>query len=266
MCTWIGCGRILTLEYRKPVALPPFAPGGYGTPSPLQYVRRQPSRCCRGPGCPSRCGRGGAPGEWNLEPNCPPSDSFPTLSGYSAVSHSGEIPRARAVCCLLTAPTVQAHCAKVGAHLVSGLKALARKHDIIGDVRGSGLMLGVELVTDRGTKAPATAQTAHALQRMAELGALVGKVIFFPLSLSRAYNFCVGDRGTIEFSPFFYKEPASLKSPFILLLSKKTFLRPLARSKGGLHGNAFRIKPPMCFSIADADALIGIMDRALGEL
>lgn len=36
--------------------------------------------------------------------------------------------------------------------------------------------------------------------------------------------------------------------------------------KGGLHGNVFRIKPPMCFSYADADFLADVMDDALTGL
>jgi len=44
-------------------------------------------------------------------------------------------------------------CSQVGKHLLGLLRALQGKHDIIGDVRGAGLMLGVELVKDRGTKA-----------------------------------------------------------------------------------------------------------------
>jgi len=41
---------------------------------------------------------------------------------------------------------------EVGAHLMHRLHALKDKHDIIGDVRGKGLMVGVELVKDRATK------------------------------------------------------------------------------------------------------------------
>jgi alanine-glyoxylate transaminase/(R)-3-amino-2-methylpropionate-pyruvate transaminase len=45
----------------------------------------------------------------------------------------------------------------------------------VGDVRGQGLMLGMELVTDRSTKTPATAETAQVHERAKDLGVLIGK-------------------------------------------------------------------------------------------
>jgi 4-aminobutyrate aminotransferase len=47
---------------------------------------------------------------------------------------------------------LMANAAEVGAHLMTGLKSLMDKHALIGDVRGRGLMVGVELVRDRTTK------------------------------------------------------------------------------------------------------------------
>ena len=81
------------------------------------------------------------------------------------------------------------------------------KHEIVGDVRGKGLMLGVELVKDRKTKEPAAAETAMVMEELREMGILIGK--------------------------------------------------------GGYFGNVFRIKPPMCFSMEDADYLADALDHAL---
>ncbi len=62
-----------------------------------------------------------------------------------------------------------------GNRLLDGLRTLAERHEGIGDVRGQGLMIGVELVEDRRSKTPATALAGRMLDELKDLGALVGK-------------------------------------------------------------------------------------------
>ncbi|KAL4386837.1 hypothetical protein GQ457_09G013170 [Hibiscus cannabinus] len=63
----------------------------------------------------------------------------------------------------------------VGTYLKERLTALKDKYDLIGDVRGRGLMLGVELVTDQKLKTPAKLETLHIMDQLKETGVLVGK-------------------------------------------------------------------------------------------
>ncbi|NNC87657.1 MAG: aminotransferase class III-fold pyridoxal phosphate-dependent enzyme [Akkermansiaceae bacterium] len=67
------------------------------------------------------------------------------------------------------------HCRIIGDRLVTGLRALQDKHPVIGEVRGRGLMLGVELVKDRTTKEPATTECMAIIEHARELGLLLGK-------------------------------------------------------------------------------------------
>ena len=60
---------------------------------------------------------------------------------------------------------------ELGRHLKSGLLDLKQRHEPIGDVRGRGLLLGVELVEDRHTREPAHELGARVGRRCIELGA-----------------------------------------------------------------------------------------------
>ena len=69
---------------------------------------------------------------------------------------------------------LQAHALDVGAYLLARLRALQARYPIIGDVRGSGLFIGVELVRDRDTLEPAAEEASFIVNRMRELGVLLG--------------------------------------------------------------------------------------------
>lgn len=64
---------------------------------------------------------------------------------------------------------------ETGAYLKGRLREMQEKHALIGEVRGMGLLLALELVEDRRTKAPATAATARVMEAAREQRILVGK-------------------------------------------------------------------------------------------
>lgn len=68
---------------------------------------------------------------------------------------------------------LQRNALTVGDHLKARIIELAERHRLIGTVHGSGLYMGVELVRDRTTLEPATAETAAICERMLELGVIV---------------------------------------------------------------------------------------------
>jgi alanine-glyoxylate transaminase/(R)-3-amino-2-methylpropionate-pyruvate transaminase len=105
---------------------------------------------------------------------------------------------------------LQARCGVLGGRLLAGLRGLQAKHNLIGEVRGKGLMIGVDLVKDRGTKEPASEACARVFETAKDLGLLIGK--------------------------------------------------------GGLKGNVLRIKPPMCWSEADVDFALEVLDQSLAAV
>lgn len=97
----------------------------------------------------------------------------------------------------------------VGDHAQERLRDLMERYEVIGDVRGSGLIFGAEMVTDRETKDPASAFTDRVINAMRQEG-------------------------------------------FIL-------------SKLGRHKNALKIRPPMVFSLENADMLFDGLDKVLRD-
>jgi alanine-glyoxylate transaminase / (R)-3-amino-2-methylpropionate-pyruvate transaminase len=95
---------------------------------------------------------------------------FNTFGGNPVVCAQG-----RAVLQVIDREKLQQNAQEVGNHLIGGFSELAKKHDLIGDVRGKGLMLGVELVKDRKTKEPAKEECARVHELTRDLGLLVGK-------------------------------------------------------------------------------------------
>jgi 4-aminobutyrate aminotransferase-like enzyme len=69
---------------------------------------------------------------------------------------------------------LQQHAFEVGSAMLQKLRELQHRCPIIGDVRGSGLFLGVELVRDRETLEPATEEASYVVNRMREEGILLG--------------------------------------------------------------------------------------------
>jgi alanine-glyoxylate transaminase/(R)-3-amino-2-methylpropionate-pyruvate transaminase len=95
---------------------------------------------------------------------------FNTFGGNPVVCAQG-----LAVLDVINKEKSQQNSLKIGNRLLDGLNRLKEKHNLIGDVRGKGLMLGIELVKDRQSKEPAKEECAQVLETTKEMGLLLGK-------------------------------------------------------------------------------------------
>jgi alanine-glyoxylate transaminase/(R)-3-amino-2-methylpropionate-pyruvate transaminase len=95
---------------------------------------------------------------------------FNTFGGNPVVSAMG-----KAVLEVIEREKLQENSLNVGGYILTGLEKLKSKHNLIGDVRGKGLMLGIELVKDRKTKEPAKAECAQVIEAARDMGLLLGK-------------------------------------------------------------------------------------------
>jgi alanine-glyoxylate transaminase / (R)-3-amino-2-methylpropionate-pyruvate transaminase len=95
---------------------------------------------------------------------------FNTFGGNPVVCAMG-----KAVLEVIERENLQTNSLKLGNFILAGLEKLRAKHPLMGDIRGKGLLLGIELVKDRQTKEPAKAECAQVLEVCREKGLLLGK-------------------------------------------------------------------------------------------
>ncbi|HXJ14070.1 MAG TPA: aminotransferase class III-fold pyridoxal phosphate-dependent enzyme [Candidatus Limnocylindrales bacterium] len=130
---------------------------------------------------------------------------FSTFGGNPVACAAG-----LAVLDVLRDENLQQNALTIGTQWIRDLRELQAKHSLIGDVRGLGLFLGVDLVTDRETCAPATRQASHVVNRLREEGILAG-------------------------------------------------------TDGPQH-NVIKLRPPLCFTAADARSFTSALDSILREI
>ncbi|PYU65904.1 MAG: hypothetical protein DMG49_23315, partial [Acidobacteria bacterium] len=94
---------------------------------------------------------------------------FSTFGGNPVACAAG-----LAVLDILEEEKLQQHALRVGGHLIEGLKSLQSRHSLIGDVRGSGLFLGVDFVLDRERREPAPLEASYVVNRLRDCGILAG--------------------------------------------------------------------------------------------
>jgi len=97
------------------------------------------------------------------------SEFFSTTGGNPVACEVG-----MAVLDVLEREALQANASRMGGLLRARLHSLAHTHELIGDVRGAGLFIGVDLVRDRATREPASAEAEAVANRMRGAGVLVG--------------------------------------------------------------------------------------------
>jgi alanine-glyoxylate transaminase/(R)-3-amino-2-methylpropionate-pyruvate transaminase len=117
---------------------------------------------------------------------------FNTFGGNPVVCAQGA-----AVLEVIEREKLQANALQMGDQILSGLEWLKAKHSLIGDVRGRGLLLGIELVKNRTTKEPATAECAQVLERCREMGLLLGKGGLYGQTIRFSPPMCLHEKDAV---------------------------------------------------------------------
>ena len=105
-------------------------------------------------------------------------DEFSRDAGYFNTFGGNPVSCAAALAVLdvIEGEGLQRNAANLGGHIVAGLNSLAETHEVIGDVRGNGLFVAVEFVTDRLARSPATEITARVVNDLRNRGVLTGSI------------------------------------------------------------------------------------------
>lgn len=103
-------------------------------------------------------------------------DPFAKATGFFSTFGGNPVACAAALAVLqiIEEQDVIANAAATGGYLMDGLRSLMERHEAIGDVRGRGLMLGVELVADRGARTPSPGPAARVVNALRDDGVLIG--------------------------------------------------------------------------------------------
>jgi alanine-glyoxylate transaminase / (R)-3-amino-2-methylpropionate-pyruvate transaminase len=114
---------------------------------------------------------------------------FNTFGGNPVVCAQGS-----AVLDVIDREKLQANTLRIGNRILAGLNKLKEKHSIIGDVRGKGLLLGIELVKDRQSKEPAKEECAQVMETAKEMGLLLGKGGLWGQTIRFSPPMCVNEQ------------------------------------------------------------------------
>jgi 4-aminobutyrate aminotransferase len=116
----------------------------------------------------------GAPIGWTIA-TAAVADKFPGLTFATFGGNPVSTAAALAVIKLIEDEDLRSNCKTVGDYLRERLEELKEKHQVIGDVRGMGLMQGIELVKNRETKEPAPQAVLTVFEETKRRGVLIGK-------------------------------------------------------------------------------------------
>jgi alanine-glyoxylate transaminase/(R)-3-amino-2-methylpropionate-pyruvate transaminase len=114
---------------------------------------------------------------------------FNTFGGNPVVCAQGS-----AVLDVIEREKLQENSLKIGNKILAGLNQLKEKYQLIGDVRGKGLLLGIELVKDRETKEPAREECAQVLENCKNMGLLLGKGGLWGQTIRFSPPMCVNEQ------------------------------------------------------------------------